>query len=915
VFGEIRGGVRRLMRLAIRSPRLAPHDAADELHSVFSARQERLRALGYSPDAARAEAARRMGGTVDEVLDSLIQSAEHRERTMSARERISELASDFRQSFRGLRRDPLFTGFVIITLALGIGANAAMFGVASRLLLRAPEHIVQPDRVNRLFMHYRRANGEEVNNANYGWVVYDMLRTQSRSFAGVAAYSIGGDPVPFGRGSGAELVAIGAVSYDFFPLLGVRPEVGRFFDAAEDDPFNARHVAVIGHALWMRTFGGDRAVIGKPITVADVQYTVVGVAPPGFTGPALSRVDVWYPMSIRSQGSIDNWTKGWNGQWLQILVRLKDGVSGEAAADDAGRIFRAGYGGKNQFAAKATMTLASLRSTPSGKEPVDVTVSRWLVGVAAIVLLVACANVANLLLARAARRRRELAVRAALGSGRGRLMRLVFAECFVLAVAGAVAGLFVAAVLTGVIRSVLLTNIEWTSGAVGWPVLIASAATVIIVTLLIGLAPALRAGGSDLIESLKAGSRESGGQTSRLRASLTIGQAAVSVVLLVGAGLFVRSLVRIQSLDLGVQPDRVLVTGLRYPSNANVQRSQDSAEVARRAAVLVDVMNRARALPGVEHASIAIGLPFQYSFGQSLRVPGWDSIPQLTGGNSPLIFAVGPDYFETVGGHVLEGREFTAADRKGTEPVAIVNQTMAKVLYRGSPVGQCLYWGRSDQDLNTCSRIIGVVADMHQYRMKEDPSFAYYIPLGQERGFGGSKLVVRPAKGFEAQVTNKLREMILSTDPQVTFVRTTLLQDEVDPQIRPWKLGAAVFTMLGALAVLVAAVGLYSVMSYLVAQRGRELAVRIAMGARAESIVALILRSGVGMVAVGVIIGLTASLWAGRFLAPLLFETSPRDPAVLGAVALMLIVVGVMASVIPAARAARVNPAEALRSE
>jgi ABC-type antimicrobial peptide transport system permease subunit len=240
---------------------------------------------------------------------------------------------------------------------------------------------------------------------------------------------------------------------------------------------------------------------------------------------------------------------------------------------------------------------------------------------------------------------------------------------------------------------------------------------------------------------------------------------------------------------------------------------------------------------------------------------------------------------------------------------------MAKMLYRGAAIGTCLYWGQSNEPLTTCSRIVGVVADMHQARVKEDPSFAYFIPLGQERGFGGSKLVVRPAKGFEAQVTTKLREMILATDPNVTFVRTTLLQDEVDPQIRPWRLGAAVFTMLGALAVLVAAVGLYSVMSYLVAQRGRELAVRIAMGARAGSIVALILKSGVGMVAVGVVIGLTASLWAGRFLAPLLFDTSPRDPAVLGAVAAMLVVVAIMASVIPAARAASVNPAEALRAE
>jgi predicted permease len=463
---------------------------------------------------------------------------------------------------------------------------------------------------------------------------------------------------------------------------------------------------------------------------------------------------------------------------------------------------------------------------------------------------------------------------------------------------------------------VLLPDIEWTSGAVGWPVLAVSAAITIVVGVLIGVAPALRAGRSNLIESLKAGARETGGQWSRVRATLTVAQAAVSVVLLIGAGLFVRSLARVQSLDLGLQPDRVLVTQLRYPARASALTAADASEAARRAAVLADAMHRARSLPGVERASLTIGLPFQSAFGQKLRVPGWDSLPSLKSGNSPLIFAVAPEYFETVGGHLLEGRGFTDADRGGSAPVAIVNQTMAKILWRGkSPVGECLYWGLSNEPLTVCSRIVGVVADANNYRLREDPTFAYYIPFGQERGFGGASLVVRPRTGLEAAVTKELRGMILALDPSVSFVRTSLLQDEVDPQIRPWKLGAAVFTLMGVLAVLVAAVGLYSVMSYLVAQRARELAVRIALGARTANIVSLVFRSGVGMVIVGVIVGTTVSIWAGRFLAPLLFDTSPRDPAILGGVGLMLIAVGVLASVVPALRASRVSPADALRAE
>ncbi|HVE34943.1 MAG TPA: ADOP family duplicated permease [Gemmatimonadaceae bacterium] len=914
-FGEIRRGVRRLMRLAIRSRHSARRDAEEELEAVLQAREEQLRALGYSEADARAEAVRRMGGTLDDVIDDVIQSAEHRERAMSIRETLSEFGDDIRISIRGLRRDALFAGFVMATLALGIGANAAMFSVADRLLLRGPSYIVNPNRVMRVYRHSTRPDGQQATNSSYGWVVYDILRSKTESFAGVAAYSIGGTNT-FGRGANAELVNVGAVTHDFFALLGVRPEVGRFFNAVEDAPTAPQHVVVLGHGLWLRAFGGDPAVIGKTVTMSDETYTVVGVAPRGFTGPVLSPTDVWYPMSLRGAATTSRWTTAWNAQWLQIIVRLKDGVAPARAEHDATAAFRAGYTGTSSEDAGSTMTLGSLRSTPSGKESLEVTVSRWLVGVAAIVLLVACANVANLLLARSARRRRELAVRVALGSGRARLMRLVFTECVVLAAGGAVAGLLVASGLTTLMRAVLLPNVEWTASAIGWPILAISAAIAIVVAAAIGLAPALRAARPDLIESLKAGVRESGGQSSRLRATLTIVQAAVSVVLLVGAGLFVRSLVKVKSLDLGIQPDRVLVTRLHYPSHASVLSRGNGAEVTRRASVLESAMRRARALPGVEHASLTIGLPFQSAFGQKLRVPGWDSLPTLKSGSNPLIFAVGPDYFETVGGRILQGRGFAAADRRGSEPVAIVNQTMASILWRGrSPVGECLYWGLDNEPLTVCSRIVGVVANANNWRLREDPMFAYYIPFGQERGFGGATLVVRPRPGLETSVMTELRTMILDLDPAVSFVRTTRLQDEVDPQMRPWKLGATVFTLIGVLAMLVASVGLYSVMSYLVAQRTRELAVRIALGARTASIVSLVFRSGVGMVIAGVIVGTIVSIWAGRFLGPLLFDTSPRDPAILAGVGVLLIVVGILASVVPALRASQVNPADALRAE
>jgi predicted permease len=914
-FAEIRRGVRRLFRLGVRSRRLARRDAAEELRSILAAREEQLRALGYSPSDARAEAVRRMGGDLQHALDDVMRSAEHREDTMSMRETLSEMVNDLRLTMRGLRRDPRFGAFVVVTLALGIGANAAMFGVADRLLVQGPGHVVQPDRVMRVYRHYTRANGEKGVTSSYGWVLYDILRSKSRSFAGVAGYSVG-YTIPLGRGAGAELIPVGAATYDLFPMLGVRPELGRFFNAQEDSPDAPQHVLVLSHGLWIRAFGGDANVLGRKVMLGDESYIVIGVAPRGFTGPVLTPTDVWYPMSLHSRDVVTNWTKSWNAQWMQIIVRLKGGITPTQAADDATAALRAGYSGTSKVLARSTITFGSLRSTASGNERVELTVSRWLVGVAAVVLLIACSNVANLLLARAARRRQELAVRIALGSGRGRLVRLVFTECLVLAGLAGAAGLAVTWTLTPLMRSALLPDIEWTASPVGWRIIVASAVLAVVVGALIGVAPALRAARADLSDSLKTGVREGGGRTWHARSMLTIAQAALSVVLLVGAGAFVRSLMNVRSLDLGIQPDRVLVTQLRYPTNASVQNPKDAPEHVRRAALLVDLMTRTRRIPGVERASLTIGLPFQYAFGQSLRVPGWDSIPRLKGGNDPFIAAVAPDYFETVGTRILEGRGFTNADRAGSEPVAVVNKTMATILWRGrSPIGDCLYWGVSTDSLNVCSRIVGVAADANNSRLREDPTFVYYVPFGQEKGFGGSSLVVRPRPGAEGAVTKAVRDLVLTMDPSVTFVKTSLLQDEVDPQMRPWKLGATVFTLLGALAALVAAIGLYSVMSYLVAQRRRELGVRIALGARTSNIVRLVFRSGIGMVTVGVVIGVVASLWGGRFLAPLLFDTSPHDPAIIGGVVALLLVVGVLASVVPALRAARVDPTEALRSE
>jgi hypothetical protein len=323
-------------------------------------------------------------------------------------------------------------------------------------------------------------------------------------------------------------------------------------------------------------------------------------------------------------------------------------------------------------------------------------------------------------------------------------------------------------------------------------------------------------------------------------------------------------------------------------------------------------MDRIRQLPRVEHATLSIGLPFGSLYSGRIRVVGLDTIPPLPGGY-PGLSAIGTDYFATVGTRVLRGRIFSAADRPESEPVAVVSDLMAKSLWPGrDPIGECIYTSSKAGELNDCLRVVGIVADAHRTRLKEKPGTHYYVPMGQEHGIGGTALIVRP-RTDAASVVPDIRKLVLEMDPTISYVSESMLQDDIDPQIRPWRLGASVFGLMGVLALLVAAVGLYSVMSYLVAQRTHELGVRIALGAQSTDIVSLVFRGSVGMATAGIAIGVALSLAAGRFIEPLLFDASASDASVLGGVALLMLGVAVLASVLPALRAKATNPMEALR--
>jgi putative ABC transport system permease protein len=823
---------------------------------------------------------------------------------------LDAFTQDMRYVARAIRHSPGFSVMVVLTLGIAIGANAAMFGIIDRLLLRGPAHVVDPDRIVRLYAHEKDTGGNESTGSVVGFVSYVKLRENTRVFDGLAVYAR--TEATVGRGAEAHRANLGRVSWTFFPLLGVRPVAGRFFGAEDDHGPRGNDVIVLDEGYWRRAYAADRDAIGRTMTIGNVQYTIIGVAPSGFTGVELTRRDAWVPISLPYWGPGNDWETSWTVNWLQIIGRLKPGVSlAQGGADLTSAHQRAFDGPADSDMRTATFSVAPVRFNSQGKETTETRVSRWLVAVAAIMLLIACANVANLFLARATRRRREVAVRLALGIGRARLVRLLLAESVVLGMIGGLAGLAVAVAGGRFIRATLLPNVAWIESTIDVRVLAVTALAAVVTGVVVGLMPALHVTRLELTSSLKAGVREGGAQKSRVRTMLTVMQAALSVVLLVGAGLFVRSLWNVSDLRLGLEPDRVMTVAFDWGAISNLAPDARQAERNRQNAFYETALARVRAIPGVEHAAVAVGTPFQSSNSVALGIPGRDSLPRMAGGD-PLIRAVSDDYFVTAGTRLLRGRAFSATDVSTGARVVVVNETMARTLWpSGDPIGQCLLI-----DTLPCSHVVGVVEDARRFALREDPAMQYYIPLGEERllGFGGRRLFVR-ARANAMALADPIRAEVRRLDPGIGYVTVQMLQESLDPQIRPWRLGATMFGLFGGLAVLVAAIGLYSVISYLVMQRRHELGVRIALGARPTDIIGLVVRYGVGLAVVGVIIGCVLAFNASRWIEPLLFDTSARNPVVYAGVTVLLLVVALVASVVPAWRASRVDPIEALRAE
>jgi predicted permease len=895
-------------RLPVRDRTLSERDVEAELAAHMEARVERLMAAGMNEAEARAEAERRLGGAA-RARDTLLRAASDRDERLSLAEGMRSVRDDIRYALRALGRQRGYAFVVVVTLALGIGANATMFGLLDRLLLSGPAHVVEPDELYRFYATVQHPHQPEPSTFSFlNGVLLTAFRDNVTALADISGYM--SHTLTLGSGPGARRLELDGVSASFFRLTGVTPVLGRFFDEREDTPPGER-VIVISHALWQSDLGGRDDVIGEMLMLSDQPYTIIGVAPRGFTGVELAPRDGWLPLAVTAAAAMGaDWPTEWMGFYMPIVGRLRENASIDRAGTEATAAWRAAAGDGPGSSGDPRVTFADIGADRGGAQPMEARVAKWLMAVAAIVLLVACANVANLYFARGLLRRREIALRLALGISRGRLMRMLLVESMLLAVLGGIAALAVAYWGAEIIRTVLVPNVDWTTSPLNARVLAVAAAITGLVGLVTGLAPAMMASSPRLAPAL-AGSSHVPPAPGRARSVLAVLQAAFCVVLLVGAGVFIRSLNGVVQMDLGLDSDRVVAMNIEWETPPDLPEEQRAQLSAYRRTFLMEAVDRVAAEPGIEFASIAIGSAFSGAFGASIRVEGVDSIPGMPGGG-PYMSAVSADYFSVLGTPVLRGRTFERVEGAGTEPVIVVSRTTAHALWPGAdPLGQCVYMGTAPD--TPCSRVVGVVGDTRRFAITEDAAMQFYVPFGQQPSWmGGIRILARTSLRPSALV-EPLRRKMHASEPTIRYVNVMPFTEFLEPQRRPWKLGAVLFVLCGGLALVIAAIGLYSVIAYLVLHRRHEIGVRMALGAERRSVVGMILRQVILLAGGGIAIGALVALLAAPHIEPLLFNTPARDLAVLAITACTLVLAALAAGIVPAWRASRVQPTEALR--
>ena len=865
-------------------------DLDEELRSHLEMAIELHLRKGMSAEDARRGALRSFGG---------VEQTKENYRDQRGLPMIETTLQDLRFGLRMLRRSPGFSLLAILCLTLGIGANAAVFSWVEGILFR-PYPLVSHQ--EQLLALTGTARGES-RHTGISWPDLLDLQRSSTLIDSFIVNKIMGTTLSVG--DRAERMTGSIVSANYFDAIGVHPILGRGFEPGEDVGRNAHPVTVISYQLWKGKYKGDPQIIGKTERLNGVIHTIVGVEPEGFYGTFVGwAMQFWVPASMEEIFEAGGYKLEDRGaRWIEAYVRLKPGATQAQAQEEisaAAKRLEAEYPETNRGCG---IHLWPLWQTPFNNAGTLLPTLEIMIAVVVFVLLIACANVGNLLLVRSIARRHEMTMRLAMGAGRGRLLKQLFTEGVILSAIGAGGGLLVAhwcrhaLVLLFPARGGVAMHLP---GEIDWRVLALSAGVCVIATLLLGLVPAMQTGKIDLAGALKADSAGvvGGGGKAWVRSGLVVVQVSLSFVLLVGAGLLLQSLQRIRNTSPGFSTRGVMVTAVDLVSAGyDVQRAQNFQD---------ELLDRVKALPGVESVAFARMTPLSYgSFSSTpIAVEGYQPTPE----EQPTVQynEVGPDYFRTMGIPLVSGREFTRADDGKAALVAVVNETMAAHYWRDrSPIGERV------QVKGRWMQVVGVAKDSKYQSVREAPNPFFYVSRRQNFSRGGG-LHIRTPMSPETMATVLGRE-VHALDPDLALYEVITLQEQVDRSTSPQQVAVTLVGVLGGLALLLAAIGLYGVMSYTVSQSTRELGLRMALGAGASNLLRLVMKRGLALTAGGVALGAAVALGVTRLLGNLLYNVSPRDPLAFGSAFLVMTIAALAACFLPAWRATRTDPVQALR--
>jgi predicted permease len=807
---------------------------------------------------------------------------------------MESLIKEIRYGVRALLKHPGFTAIAVITLALGIGANTAIFSLVNAVLLK-PLPFPDPDRLvmvweDQSFIGFPRSEPAPGNYADW--------KAQQSVFEDMAA--LNWQPLNLTGDGEPEKISAYGVTANFCSLIGIQPAIGRNFTADEDKP-GASKVVILSYGLWQRRYGGDRGILGRDILLNGTKYAVIGVMPAGFQF-LQGYVGFWLPAALTQEQLADH-----ENHYLTVVARMKQGVTLEQAHADLKTISQRITNDHADEAAGLSSVVVPLREQLAGsvRRPL-----MMLLVAAGLVLLIACANIASLQLSRAAGRSKEIAVRAALGASRARIVRQLLVESIVLAAAGGVLGLLVALWSFALLKQLIPEGMTVsTSVRIDLPVLGYATVVSLLTGIIFGLAPALQASKTDLNEALKQGGSRtaSSARGNKLRGAFVVAEVALALTLLVGAGLLMQTVFHLRNQYSSFQPERLLTLRTALPS-------YKYSEHPRRVAFYDQVLERVKALPGVVSVGYTTSVPLQWKGGHNgFTLEGPQPPPGVT--TNAIHRQVSTDYFQALGIGLRRGRYFDDADKQQSMPVVIVNEAMARQFWpNDEALGKRFKLGVPNAPWVT---VVGVVNDVRQMGMDAPVKAEMYFPYRQITShfwYAPRDLVVRTTSDPLSLVAAVSREIhAVDADQPISNVATMheLLSEETGPR----RLGMILLIVFGGLALLLASLGIYGVLSFFVAQQTREIGVRLALGAQLRDILGLVLKKGMGWALLGVAIGLVAAFAVARLMASLLFGVSASDPITFAAIALILTLVALVACYIPARRATKVDPLVALRYE